>query len=144
MWQKGLTRRRNCDKRPSLEPPSLDIVLIILPLPLMKWFCQIFSLYLLTLSCLPCSDGEHEHNGQTTGTTTCFTSANNYSDHENCQDTCSPVCGCHCCSVSFTVRTYPEFSLQKMALPVEKQIFPCYSFYVNDVALAIDHPPQFV
>ncbi len=110
----------------------------------MKWFCHIFSLYLLTLSCLPCSDGGHDHVRQAAGTPAHFTSANSFPEHTQCDDTCSPFCGCHCCSVTFTIRLLPAFEFQKITLLGKKRIFPNLSFRVNDVALAIEHPPQLV
>lgn len=116
-----------------------------LPLHPMKWFCHIFSLYLLTLSCLPCSDGDHDHVGQSSGMTVIYvTSGNGYPSHEQCNDVCSPFCGCHCCTTYYTIRALPAFAFQKDVLIGGKTIFSALFCLVKDAAFAIDHPPQLV
>ncbi|CAG0984766.1 hypothetical protein ANRL2_02723 [Anaerolineae bacterium] len=110
----------------------------------MKWFCPIFCLYLLTLSCLPCTDGEHDHTAHNTGTTTFFTTSGSSSEHSHCNDRCSPMCGCQCCSVIFTVRQPATFEFQKFEITGQKRVFPDRLLWVKDVIPAIDHPPQLV
>ncbi|MEO6039892.1 MAG: DUF6660 family protein [Saprospiraceae bacterium] len=110
----------------------------------MKWFCNIFGLYLIILSCIPCSDGKHEHAQNQAVATAYLTAANDGSEHEHCADACSPFCGCHCCSVTFTIRTLPAYRLQTIVPAEKKAVFPNLSFQVSNVALAIDHPPQLV
>ena len=64
----------------------------------MKWFCKIFSLYVLILACTPCSDMEHTHvmaNGTTISKT-----ASEPCQNDNCADFCSPLCYCACCGSS--------------------------------------------
>ncbi len=57
----------------------------------MKWFCRLLSIYFMTLACLPCSDGGHEHEEQVEYT------VSHDGEHEDCNDLCTPFCQCTCC-----------------------------------------------
>lgn len=110
----------------------------------MKWFAQIFSLYLLVLSCLPCNDGEHGH-GQSTGNPvqiSASTDQHGCPQHEHCNDLCSPLCGCHCCSAVFVFQKMTALAAPRIFVLVKKQPFAAPDFVVKDMAFAIDHPPQ--
>lgn len=110
----------------------------------MKWFCRIFSLYLLVLSCLPCSDGDHKHAVQQGSRITYLASNAGHPSHERCNDTCSPFCTCQCCTTHYTVRNYSSLTFEKVVLLSKKAEFPALACRVRDVALAVDHPPQLV
>ncbi len=110
----------------------------------MKWFSLFFSLYFFTLSCFPCNDSEHEHIGQTKGTNSYFSSSNNFPEHKHCEDTCSPFCGCQCCSVIFAFRMIEAVEFQKTSIFDQKSLFPDHCLWLKDVVIGIDHPPQLV
>lgn len=104
-----------------------------------------FSLYLIALSCLPCRDVADSHAATIgTNTTIYVISGKGSPAHEHCDDNCSPFCGCHCCTTVYTVKAFPALAFHKVALIGKKTVFPNLSCMVNDVALAIDHPPQLV
>ena len=110
----------------------------------MKWFAQIFSLYLLVLSCVPCNDGEHGH-GQSTGNPvqiSASTDQHGCPQHQHCDDSCSPLCGCHCCSAVFVFQKTTVLTAPCISVSDKKLRFPDYSFWIKDMAFAIDHPPQ--
>ena len=111
----------------------------------MKWFCHIFGLYLLALSCLPCSDGEHVHTQNLSNNpiqVNYTTDEHGCPQHRHCNDLCSPLCGCQCCSSIFFFQKTVVFASEKSQLFPEKQIFAETNFSVKDMAFAIDHPPQ--
>ena len=108
----------------------------------MKWFSRFFALYLLALSCIPCSDGDHQHVPAQTGSA--LVTGGDPAPHDQCNDVCSPFCGCQCCTTVYTIRAYTALPLHKVTLALTKQVFPHLVFRVDDVALAIDHPPQLV
>lgn len=109
----------------------------------MKWFSFCFSLYLLTLSCLPCKDSEHEHVGPSNSTSAYFATSNGMPAHSHCEDACSPFCGCQCCSVTCTFRAIEAFELWKPAIVEQKQGFAVSPIWLKGVSISIDHPPQF-
>jgi NADH:ubiquinone oxidoreductase subunit F (NADH-binding) len=89
----------------------------------MKWFIYIFSFYILTLACMPCSDGAVA-DVQTTIRASIPVS---HSDHEHQQDFCSPLCVCACCSVQST--------------PLKSTIFNFIDQLAKHTyAIAADHP----
>lgn len=110
----------------------------------MNWFCHIFSLYLFTLSCFPCNDGEHGH-GQNVGNPiqlSYTTDEHGCPQHRHCNDLCSPLCGCNCCTSIFIFQEMAVLTFKKPQPFGEKQVFPEGIFPVKDMAFAIDHPPQ--
>lgn len=116
----------------------------IIPLPAMKWFAQIFSAYLMVLSCVPCNDGEHGH-GQSVGNPvqiSVLTDDQGCPQHRHCNDLCSPLCGCHCCTSIFIFQKMAVLTFKEPQPIGEKQVFPEGIFPVKDMAFAIDHPPQ--
>ncbi|MBN8680509.1 MAG: hypothetical protein J0M29_19945 [Chitinophagales bacterium] len=110
----------------------------------MKWFAQIFSLYLLVLSCLPCNDGEHGHGQNTTNPVQIAANADEHGcpQHRHCDDSCTPLCGCHCCSAIFIFKKTVVFAFQEPQPRGAKRVFPESIFQVKDMAFAIDRPPQ--
>jgi hypothetical protein len=58
----------------------------------MRLFAFILSLFVLTLSFVPCTDNEtcEEHDTELGA---------DHHDHEGDEDTCSPFCSCVCCGV---------------------------------------------
>ncbi|MFN4254417.1 MAG: DUF6660 family protein [Saprospiraceae bacterium] len=110
----------------------------------MKWFAQIFAVYILFLSCLPCNDGEHGHGQSAASPVQISVSTDEHGcpQHRHCNDLCSPLCGCQCCSTIFVFQKIAVFTFKQPQPIGEKQIFPEGIFPVKDMAFAIDHPPQ--
>ena len=112
----------------------------------MKIVIHIFTLYMLTLSLIPCSDGdggiveltkqffgvEHQH-------------ISDHDKHSNgCgDDTCSPFCVCNCCSISVNVPANINFH-DKHIMLVSKKL-PSYKsdFYPSVFLTSVWHPPTF-
>lgn len=78
-------------------------------------FTQIFALYLLALACVPCNDGEHEHQDEGALASIEMTGGEAEHSHSDCADYCSPFCQCSCCG---TVTITPEVDGLPMSLPV--------------------------
>lgn len=110
-----------------------------------KWFYQTLALYFFVLSCLPCNDGEHGH-AQSPGAPAVQISfsadEHGCSGHEHCNDFCSPLCGCHCCSAVFTFQQRVVLSFAKIDILESTRVFPENTVPLQDMAFAIDHPPQ--
>lgn len=127
------------NKKHKIKPPQTTFIY------LMRFFCFTFSLYLLVLSCIPCSDSEHAHSQNVSKN---LVQINFSSDehgcpqHRHCDDSCSPLCGCNCCTSIFIFQKITVFTFQKPQPSDEKQVFPEAIFLVKDMAFAIDHPPQ--
>lgn len=65
-------------------------------------FAALFSLFLLTLTLVPCTDaveGAHEHTAQTHQ----HAHSAPIHEHEGEADDCSPLCQCQCCHVNVTL-----------------------------------------
>lgn len=107
-----------------------------------KWFAQIFALYLFVLSCIPCNDGDHAHGQNTGNQSTVISGGHCGNHHHNCNDLCSPFCGCNCCTSIFIFQKMAVLTFKKPQPFGEKQVFPEGIFQVKDMAFAIDRPPQ--
>ena len=60
----------------------------------MKFVFFLFGIYLLALSCMPCSDSTET----SAGTEVTVSPAGNHEEHS--KEACTPFCVCSCCSVS--------------------------------------------
>ncbi len=110
----------------------------------MKFFAQIFSMYLLVLSCLPCNDGEHGHEKDAANPIQFSVSSDEHGcpQHQHCDDSCTPLCGCHCCSAVFVFQKTTALTAPWAFVLGKKHLFSFRNFLVKDMAFAIDHPPQ--
>ncbi|TAK31898.1 MAG: hypothetical protein EPO28_17990 [Saprospiraceae bacterium] len=107
----------------------------------MKWFCHIFALYLIALSCLPCSDGDSGHGRLSSETSSAVQSASQTTGHQHGNDLCSPLCTCACCgSVVTTLHFTPTIS--KPAISSTKKIAFYNSSFIQEVYLSIWQPPK--
>ena len=105
----------------------------------MKIVSFIFSLYLLTLSFMPCTDGE-DCKDETQSQTSTFATTD-HSNHDNDTENCSPFCVCACCGQNITTLFYPVDFLSFK--PVSKQVFSVYtSAFVSEVYFNIWQPPK--
>ncbi|MGQ7947352.1 DUF6660 family protein [Flavobacterium sp. WC2509] len=105
----------------------------------MKWIAIILSIYLITLSSMPCADLEVNSSVHKTAQ---FSSEENHS-HDKQNDLCSPFCTCNCCgaqvlsyqaNIVFGLSTIPAVIIK--ALPTYKSIL--YSNFFG----SIWQPPQ--
>ncbi|RAJ79248.1 hypothetical protein CLV59_106309 [Chitinophaga dinghuensis] len=105
----------------------------------MRLFIFIFSIYILVLSCIPCTDAEGAANNLIK--TEQLTSSN--PDHLSPQpDFCSPLCICNCCNVHVVpvTTTFPA-----VFHPLEEYIFPNMITSLHpSAAAAIWQPPRTV
>lgn len=92
----------------------------------MKFFTVIFSIYILALSVMPCSDAYNDCKDNTEF-------ADNSQSHNHKSDTndfCSPFCTCTCCSVSANPNFAP-FSIEvKKLVAVSKLSFQNREFFL--------------
>lgn len=112
----------------------------------MKIANHIFTIYLLTLSLIPCGDGGggiieianhlfgvvHQH-------------VSDHEQHSNgcADDTCTPFCVCSCCSITTNIPTSASLTSNHITLISQK--LPSYksNFYPSGYNAAIWHPPIF-
>ncbi len=66
----------------------------------MKWFCRLLSIYLMTLACLPCSDGGHAHDDHEGESISLMEDSSQDTEHRDCNDFCTPFCQCTCCGLT--------------------------------------------
>lgn len=107
----------------------------------MKFICFLFSIYLVSLSLLPCNDIDdcssfaktelHKNHSQ-----------DNKSDSQN--DLCTPLCSCACCGVhGFQFKKYLFFESKKTPLFGDKKQESYYVFnHYKDIYLGIWQPPK--
>ena len=102
----------------------------------MKWLALILSLYIFSLSSIPCVDeGNHvcaNYSAQ---------SADQHSTNDNNQPgTCSPFCVCACCNVSVVISNYyctnNPFRLMSISY------VPLYEHITSNYHVAIWQPPK--
>ncbi|MGV7107278.1 DUF6660 family protein [Flavobacterium sp. U410] len=92
----------------------------------MKFFVYIFSIYILALSIVPCSDAYNDCKSNI-AIKELPQSHDHKSDHN---DVCSPFCTCTCCSVSanpkyatFTIKAVKLIIISKIAFPQRDFLF---------------------
>lgn len=105
----------------------------------MKVFTIIFSIYILALSIMPCSDAFNDCNRITTVRESTL-AHNHQSDHN---DFCSPFCTCSCCSISvYPNANFVSFSIAKPAVG-SKVAYPIRDFsFVSNFYGNIWQPPK--
>ena len=105
----------------------------------MKFFAYIFSIYILALSVMPCSDASNDCRSKTE----VAERADAHSHKNDTNDICSPFCTCTCCSVSANPKFTP-FSIKIAKLVVvSKLTFPNREFsFVSNFYGNIWRPPK--
>lgn len=106
----------------------------------MKWINLILSIYIITLSCLPCADVEVN---SLVHSSVEFASNHGDHSHDKENDLCPPFCSCACCGSQIV--SYFETSL--ITLPIlSKSIktqLPTYtSVFASNFYGSIWQPPQ--
>lgn len=110
-----------------------------LPLPLVKIIAFIFSLYILLLSGMPCTDAQDCN----LPTTTQVSATQSHDNHQHESEHCPPFCHCSCCSVA--VSKLPTFALVYKKLPLANQLkFSFYhSHHLTGFLEAVWQPPKY-
>ncbi len=89
----------------------------------MRLFAFILSLFILTLSFVPCSDNEDCN-------TPDLSLNSDHSDHDHNEDSCTPFCSCSCCGIPGLILSSPIFYtvLQELKMPT-----PAATVYYSDL-----------
>ncbi len=107
----------------------------------MKVFAIIFSVYLLALSIVPCTDGEVR---TVQNEPAKITHSQNQNIHPNKKDYCTPFCTCYCCNT--TTVTF-KLNVQKVKIKHPHQIKEQFPFiesnYISDFYGSPWRPPIF-
>ncbi len=97
----------------------------------MRIFAAILSVFLLCLASLPCADAAIEE-------TEPIVMADNH-DHGEAEDSCAPLCYCHCCHVHVTITT-PSTPLKCYATIFSPIAF--YQFFTPETpSVSLLQPP---
>lgn len=105
----------------------------------MRWSVIIWSVYLLGLSLVPCSDtfNRCEENVPV---------AQDVQDHDHSGDTddrCSPFCYCACCSISLNIYHFNSFTVQEPFISfLEEKALWTYSDSRSSYFGSIWQPPK--
>ena len=105
----------------------------------MRLFAYIFSIYILALSVVPCSDASNDCKSNTTVSER-IEAHNHNSDHN---DFCSPFCTCTCCSTTASLKFTPyKFRIPK-PIATSKITYPVRDFsFVSNYCGKIWQPPK--
>lgn len=108
----------------------------------MKWIITILSIYLVTLSCLPCAD--MEVNSPAHDLTELASNDNDHS-HDKEKDSCSPFCFCNCCGAQvFTYEPGISFGFSVVSAIITIQLPTYKSVFTSSFFGSIWQPPQIV
>lgn len=104
----------------------------------MKFFAYIFSIYILALSLMPCTDALGM-NAPNTSKTEITKTHNGDAEHN---DFCSPFCICSCCNTPVNI-TFDSFSI-KVNKPVATSLkIPVFNFFfASNYYGSIWQPPK--
>ena len=110
----------------------------------MKLFCYIFSLYFLALSCLPCTDNEHETLPPQYQTEIVVENEHDHENHSHCNDICSPFCSCACCGMTISFQSTINYTteFQHIVLPIVAENFSYQSSNSFQYLQGVFQPPQ--
>lgn len=99
----------------------------------MKFFTVIFSIYILALSVMPCSDAYNDCKDNTEFSD----NSQSHSHKSDTNDICSPFCTCACCSVSanpkftpFSIKITKLIAVSKLSFH-NREFFLASNFYGN-------------
>lgn len=108
----------------------------------MKWLFAIWTLYMLALSFVPCSDGVSLRNDHRHASTEQTESHRHLNDRGH-SDSCSPFCYCACCGVPTAFQQYqmPEISAQHIPF-VSKRVVIRKNILQSSYFGSIWQPPK--
>jgi hypothetical protein len=107
----------------------------------MKSAIKFFSMYLMVLACLPCSDTVADFD---VNHSTKEVSHQEKHNHENSVDLCSPFCSCACCGIQIATFENPSFIfIQNRVFTSQKAKINRYqSIYLSKTSDKIWQPPK--
>ena len=108
----------------------------------MKWFCNIYSMYILVLAFFPCSDLEHLNFKVMKDIITIEQQNSETSNQGNCIDLCSPLCYCGCCGSNFQVSSALSFKLLPLPLFDLRKSFSHLNILTSEHLNSLFRPPQ--
>jgi hypothetical protein len=115
----------------------LDLQHKLLFLQAVKFLFGFLALFLLYLSCIPCSD-KVECN---TKTEVRVSSATNHQEHNPAMEICTPFCTCSCCPASAFYSPFNKIQATKIVFQPEK--FPFYDVaFTTQAYYSIWQPPK--
>ena len=101
----------------------------------MKIFAYIFSIYILTLTAIPCVDLPEENAMLKT-----VNISDSTTNHQNENDYCSPFCSCSCC---VTPIIYQVFTVEFKCYPIVQAFHPeINSIFISSPCYTIWQPPK--
>lgn len=114
----------------------------------MKWLNSILSIYIVILSCLPCTDGSVYEVIDESYTQAISIEADSYAEHSHADgesDKCPPFCDCNCCGAQ--VLTYSPYQI--FEFPLRFVLIESKNIYYKSNLLpsffgSIWQPPQIV
>jgi len=109
-----------------------------LPLPLVKIIAFIFSLYILLLSGMPCTDAQDCN----LPTTTQVSTTQNHGNHQHESEHCPPLCHCSCCSVAVSKMPLLAFTYVKPTFVVKENFSFYKSHHLTGFLEAVWQPPK--
>ena len=108
----------------------------------MKIFWLILSIYLVSLSVLPCSDKE-ECDITVKVEQTSISKTNTHNQHSHEKEHCPPFCICNCCGAPSYHLQIAIMHLKNKDFAIEKKQICDYDFvYLNDYSSKIWQPPR--
>ena len=125
--------------QPHRNPTTISERHFYLSLTPMKFFCSIFSFYVLMLAVVPCADAE-EINTAFEQSTVQHSQQNSQGHNE--ENNCSPLCTCACCGCSgFNIPVF--YCIKKISEFKTEKSFPVYSTsFASDFISSIWQPPK--
>ena len=110
-----------------------------LPLPLVKIIAFIFSLYILLLSGMPCTDAQDCN----LPTTTQVSATQSHDNHQHETEHCPPLCHCSCCSVAVSKMPLLAFTYVKPTFVVKENFSFYKSHHLTGFLEAVWQPPKY-
>ncbi len=106
----------------------------------MKFFCFIFSIFLLILSVLPCNESVECYDISKT----IISQTDSHNNHTHETDQCTPFCICTCCGVYFFQIQTPFLSSKENVVVLDNEkLKTVYSFfYKQNISSKIWQPPK--
>ncbi|OJU29406.1 MAG: hypothetical protein BGN92_03430 [Sphingobacteriales bacterium 41-5] len=104
----------------------------------MKIIAFIFSLYILLLSGMPCTDAQDCN----LPTTTQVSATQSHDNHQHETEHCPPLCHCSCCSVAVSKMPLLAFTYVKPTFVVKENFSFYKSHHLTGFLEAVWQPPK--
>lgn len=104
----------------------------------MKFVHLILSIYIIALSCLPCTDAENNIRNKEISVRVQEKSASN----EHHDDACSPFCICNCCHSSGFYKTTDYVTSATIEINTENPKIEYSPVFFSNFSISIWQPPK--